>query len=111
MLCIAGYVLVAVGRVHQLFPVLGLFRPAILMGALAIVLFVNDTSPIRRLRWVLVPTTRFVIALLVWITLSTPGAIVRGTSFDLLFGNFMDVFTAVIILDGDHEKAVIIFSG
>ena len=98
MLCIAGYVLVAVGRVHQLFPVLGLFRPAILMGALAIVLFFNDTSTIRQLRWVFVPTTRFVIALLVWITLSTPGAIVRGTSFDLLFGNFIKTFLMFLVI-------------
>ena len=98
MLCIAGYVLVAVGRVHQLFPLLGLFRPAILMGALAIVLFFNDTSPIRRLRWVQVPTTRFVVALLVWIALSTPGAIVRSTSFDLLFGNFIKTFLMFLVI-------------
>jgi O-antigen ligase len=45
-----------------------------------------------------VPTTRFVIALLVWITLSTPGAIVRGTSFDLLFGNFIKTFLMFLVI-------------
>src|SRR5688572_16240038 len=61
MLCIAGYVLVAVGRVHQLFPVIGLLRPAILMGGLAILLFYADRRGSRRVYWVLVPTTKLVI--------------------------------------------------
>ncbi len=98
MLCIAGYVLVAVGRVHQLFPVLALARPAILMGALAVLLFLRDGSGIRRVRWMLSPTTRFVIAFLAWMTLSTPGAIVRGTSFDLLFDNFIKTFLMFVII-------------
>jgi len=98
MICIAGYVLVAVGRIHQLFSVIGLFRPAILMGALAILLFYSDRRSIRRVLWVLVPTTKFVIALMVWMALSTPGAIVRGTSFDLLFGNFIKTFLMVLVI-------------
>src|ERR1051325_7651800 len=98
MICIAGYVLVAVGRVHQLFPVLALFRPAILMGALAVLLFVRDGSSIRRVRWVLGPTTRCVIAFLVWIAVSTPIALVRGTSFDLLFGNFDKTFLMYLVI-------------
>jgi probable O-glycosylation ligase (exosortase A-associated) len=98
MICIAGYVLVAVGRVHQLFPIIGLFRPAILLGALAILLFSSDRRNSRRVYWVLVPTTKFVIALMVWMALSTPGAIVRGTSFDLLFGNFIKTFLMLVVI-------------
>jgi probable O-glycosylation ligase (exosortase A-associated) len=98
MLCIAGYVLVAVGRVHQLFPVLGLFRPAIVMGLFAVLLLVRDGSRVRRVRWVLVPTTRCIIAFLVWIALSTPIALVRGTSFDLLFGNFIKTFLMYLVI-------------
>lgn len=115
MLCIAGYVLVAVGRVHQLFPILALFRPAILMGALAIVLFYRDLTGVRRVRWVMVPTTRFVIALLVWIALSTPGAIVRGTSFDLLFGNFIKTCLMFLVIAAgvrgirDVERIAIVY--
>jgi probable O-glycosylation ligase (exosortase A-associated) len=98
MICIAGYVLVAVGRVHQLFPVLALFRPAVLMGALAVLLFVRDGTSIRRVRWVLGPTTRCVIAFLTWIAVSTPIALVRGTSFDLLFGNFIKTFLMFLVI-------------
>jgi O-antigen ligase len=98
MICIAGYVLVAVGRVHQLFPVLSLFRPAILMGALAVLFLVRDASSIRRVRWVLVPTTQCAIAFLIWIALSMPGALVRGTSFELLFGNFIKTFLMFLVI-------------
>jgi len=98
MLCIAGYVMVAVGRVHQLFPVIALFRPAILMGGLAVLLFVRDGSSIRRVGLVLVPTTRWAIAFLIWIAVSTPIALVRGTSFDLLFGNFIKTFLMYLVI-------------
>lgn len=98
MICVAAYILVAVGRVHQLFPAIGAVRPAILMGSVAIVLYLADVLVIRRMRWVLVPTTRFALALLVWMTLSTPGAIVRGTSFELLFGNFIKTFLMFLVI-------------
>ena len=71
---------------------------ALVMGAFAILLFFNDRRDIRRAHWVLVPTTRFVIALMVWMALSTPGAIVRGTSFDLLFGNFIKTFLMLVVI-------------
>ena len=98
MICMAGYILVAVGRVHQLFPIIGAVRPAALMGALAILLFVSDTREIRRVRSVLVPTTWLVIALLAWMTLSTTGALVLGTSFDLLVGNFIKTFLMFLVI-------------
>lgn len=98
MICVAGYVLVAVGRVHQLFPVLALFRPAIVMGALASWFFLRDGSSIRRVRWVVVPTTRFVMAFLIWMAVSMPGALVRSTSFDLLFGNFIKTFLMFLVI-------------
>ncbi|HJU44113.1 MAG TPA: O-antigen ligase family protein [Vicinamibacterales bacterium] len=98
MICIAGYVLVAVGRVHQLFPILGVIRPAALLGALAIVLFFSDRRDVRRLSRISVPTTWFVVALLVWMTLSTTGAMVLGTSFDLLTGNFIKTFLMFLVI-------------
>jgi O-antigen ligase len=98
MICIAGYVLVAVGRVHQLFPVLALFRPAILMGAFAMLYFLRDASSVRRVRWVIVPTTRCIMAFLFWMALSMPGALVRSTSFDLLLGNFIKTFLMFLVI-------------
>jgi len=98
MICIAGYVLVAVGRVHQLFPIIGVIRPAALMGGLAILLFFSDRRQIRRLHHVIGPTTWFVVALLVWMTLSMTGAIVLSTSFDLVVGNFSKTFLMFLVI-------------
>ena len=98
MICIAGYVLVAVGRVHQLFPVIGLIRPAALMGGLAILLFFSDRRRIRRLHLVTGPTTSLVVALLVWMTLSMTGAIVLSTSFDLVVANFSKTFLMFLVI-------------
>jgi O-antigen ligase len=98
MICIAGYVLVAVGRVHQLFPVIGLIRPAALMGGLAILLFFSDRRHIRRVHLVTGPTTWFVVALLVWMTLSMTGAIVLSTSLDLVVGNFSKTFVMFLVI-------------
>src|SRR5687768_11972623 len=114
MICIAGYVLVAVGRVHQLFPVIGAIRPAILMGGLAIVLYLVDGHGLRRLRRVRFVTTMYVIALLVWMTLSTPGAIRLGTSFDQLIDNFKTVLMFFIIAAGvrglrDVQRVMIMY--
>ena len=98
MICIAGYVVVAVGRVHQLFPVIGLIRPAALMGGLAILLVFSDRRYIRRLHLVAGSTTWFVVALLAWMTLSMTGAIVLSTSFDLVVGNFSKTFLMFVVI-------------
>src|SRR4051812_3694522 len=58
LLSVAGYILTAVGRVHQLFPVLELLHPALLTGSLAIVFYALDTQEERRLNRVLVPTSK-----------------------------------------------------
>src|SRR5882757_8968628 len=89
LLCSAGYVLTSVGRVHQLFPALGAARPAILTGVVAIVLYLADRLDERRLSHLWVPTTKCLVALLGWMMLSLPGALVRSSSFDLIFNNFI----------------------
>src|SRR5262245_52420465 len=43
LISIAVYMLMAVGRLHQLFPFVGLVRPAILAGATAMVLYIADS--------------------------------------------------------------------
>jgi O-antigen ligase len=98
LLCVAGYLLTAVGRVHQLFPVLELLRPAILTGFFAIVLFALDRQPERRLSSVFLAPTRWVFALLVWMILSVPGALVAGTSFGVVFDNFIKTVVMFVVI-------------
>jgi O-antigen ligase len=100
LLCVSGYLLTSVGRVHQLFPVLALLRPAILTGLLAIVIYLADPLQIRRAKLTWGPTTKYLLALLGWMILSVPGALVRGTSFDLVFDSFVKTVVMFVVLTG-----------
>src|SRR5688572_5065492 len=88
LMCVAGYLLMSVGRVHQLFS-LEAFRPASLTGGLALLLFWLDRHHQRRLQHVCLPTTTYLMALFAWIVISTPGSLSEGTSFTLVFDNFL----------------------
>src|SRR5919201_4999769 len=68
----AGYMLTAVGRIHQLVPGLEMLQPAMLTALLAGGLSLADTSPLRRWHHLLRPTTKAILALLLWMTLSIP---------------------------------------
>lgn len=100
LLCVAGHILTAVGRVHQLFPVLEVLRPALLTGLLATVLYVLDRHQERRLARIFVPTTKYLLALLFWMLLSVPGALVVGNSLELVFGSFMKTVLLFILVAG-----------
>jgi O-antigen ligase len=89
LVCVAGYLLMSVGRVHQLFSALEPLRPAILTGGLALLLYVFDRYEQRRWARLWVPTTKYLIALLAWMILSVPGSLYEGHSFELVFGNFI----------------------
>jgi putative inorganic carbon (HCO3(-)) transporter len=88
LLCVAGYVLTSVGRIHQLFGVLGAIHLAAITGSLAIVLWLLDTRKPRQSRRVRCATTGLAGLLLFWMVLSVPGALRVGNSFDLVFDNF-----------------------
>ena len=88
IVCLAGYILVAVGRVHQVFPALDTIRPVLLTGLFAIALYVFDQRSDRRLNLVTGGTSRWVLALLIWMVLSVPTALNLGESFNQVFGNF-----------------------
>ena len=78
LLCTAGYILVAVGRVHQLFPALQAVRPAIITGLFAIVLYLIDRHANRGADLLWVRPTKCLLALLVWMVLSDAGVLVAG---------------------------------
>jgi probable O-glycosylation ligase (exosortase A-associated) len=107
--------LTSVGRLHQLFPVVGMFRPAILSGLLALVLYWADARRDRRARLIWVPTTKYVLALLFWMLLSVPVALVRGTSFDLVFDSFIKTALMFVVVAGaargprDVERLLVVY--
>jgi putative inorganic carbon (HCO3(-)) transporter len=96
LLSVAAYILTAVGRVHQLFPVLELLHVAVMTGLLAISLLLFDARDERQSRSLLVPTTRLLAALVFWMMVSIPNALNVSNSFDLVVNNF--VKTALMLL-------------
>jgi len=100
LLCVAGHILTAVGRVHQLFPALDVLRPAMVTGLLAIALFLFDRHEERRLARIFVPTTKSLLAFLLWMVLSLPGALVVGNSVDLVMGSFLKTVLLFILVAG-----------
>ena len=78
------YLLTAIGRLHQLFPLLSPLHPALLSAACAVVfyLLLPSGSPWRRTG--LLPRSRPLLwmgAFLLWATLSVPGALWVGGAF------------------------------
>jgi len=98
--CVAGYTLTVVGRVHQLFPGLELLRPGLLTGILAIALYLLDRSEERRSRLLWTGSSKWLVALLAWMVLSVPGALVASDSFELVFGNFIKTVLMFFVLAG-----------
>ncbi|MGB2713837.1 MAG: O-antigen ligase family protein [Vicinamibacterales bacterium] len=106
LVCVSAYILTAVGRVHQLFPVLEGFRPATLTGLLAILFFLVDRSEQRRTKYLFVPTTKWLLALVLWCLLSVSGALLPGRSFELVFDNFIKTFVMYLIIAGSVRGAL-----
>jgi O-antigen ligase len=100
LVCVAGYVLCAVGRVHQLFSVLEMLHPAVLTGILAIALYLADGSENRRTRALIVPTTTVLFLFFFWMVLAVPTAIVISNSFDLAINNFTKTVVMFVVVAG-----------
>ena len=115
LLCVAAYVLTAVGRIHQLFEALEVLHLAILSGLLAIALYVFDGSARRRAALALGPTAAFAAALLAWMMLSVPFALNTGASFDLVFNNFIKTAIMSFVVAGsvrgprDVERLTLVY--
>jgi len=93
LVCLAGYVLTAVGRVNQL-------RLALISSALAIALYILNQSRARRLQPVFrMWNTRWIVGLGVWAALSVPGALWAGGALDA-FIEFAKMVVMCVVLIG-----------
>jgi O-antigen ligase len=72
----------------------------ILLGLLAIALYVLDRRAERRAYLVWTGTTRWLTALLVWMVLCIPTSLWPGYSFDLLFDNFIKTVLMYLVVAG-----------
>jgi O-antigen ligase len=115
LLCVAGYLLTSVGRIHQLFPVVGVLRPAMLTGVIATGLYLASAEPERRGTCLLVPTSKYLAALLAWMIVCLPSSLVLGNSLDLLVDNFIKTVLMYFVIAGavrgirDVERLVAVY--
>jgi putative inorganic carbon (hco3(-)) transporter len=100
LVCLAGYILVAVGRVHQVFPAVDVIRPVTVTGLLALAFYAFDQRRDRRLALFSDKTSRWLLMLLGWMALALPTSLVLGESFDLVFGNFIKTVAIFFVVVG-----------
>ena len=81
LICIAVYLATAVGRIHEVFPVLLYVKPTLLAAAMSIGLYLLQRSPRRRMRLVNSRTTMCLIGIVLWGALSVPAALNQGLAF------------------------------
>src|SRR6266487_3818193 len=74
--CVAVYIATAVGRAHQLFPVLLILRPLFVAAVLAIGLYLLQQSGQRRVARLRSATTTCLLGLLLWGAFSVPAALI-----------------------------------
>src|SRR5260370_6745926 len=86
LVCVALHIANYVGRVPQLFPLLGIVKPAVLVKLVAIGLYLLHQSGRRRVGLLHSPTTSCVLGLLLWSGLSVTDALYPGLAFNAWIG-------------------------
>lgn len=95
LVCLAVYILTAVGRLHQLFNFLNPLHLTLIAAGSATVAYVMSGGSARRLAPILrFRTTRFLLVLTVWLAFSIVGALWPGGAFHL----FADVFLKLVLI-------------
>lgn len=85
IVAVAIYLLAAVGRIHQLFSVLGMIKLVATSAGIAGLLIVLDQRRDRKLNTALnTPVMQSMIVFVVWVGLSVPGALWSGGAFNEL---------------------------
>ena len=102
--CVAVYVATAVGRVHDLFPVLAYLRPALLASGVGILLYALHQKGPRNLGRLRSRATTCLIGLVVWGALSVPGALHQGLAFQS-WTNFVQTVAMGLLVAGSVRSA------
>ncbi len=97
IVCVGVYLATAVGRIHEVFPVLLPFKPTMLAAVLSIGLCLLQQSGRRRFALLRSPTTACLIALLLWGALSVPAALNQGLAFQTWTGFVETVIMSLVV--------------
>jgi O-antigen ligase len=115
LVCVATYVAMAVGRVHELFPVLMPLKPTFVAAALAVCLYLLQQSGRRSVRLLRSRTTTCLLLLLLWAALSVPTALNQGAAFHSLTDSFVKTVLMGLLLAGslrgfrDVERLMLVY--
>ena len=115
LVCVATYVATAVGRVHELFPVLLPLKPTFVAAALAVCLYVIQQSGRRRVGLLRSRTTTCLLLLLLWAALSVPAALNQGVAFHFVTDSFVKTVLMCVVLAGsvrsfrDVERLMLVY--
>src|SRR5882672_5445142 len=116
LVCVAVYIATAVGRAHQLFPVLLLLKPLLVAAVLGIGLYLLQQSGQRRVGRLRSATTSCLLGLLLWSALSVPAALNQGVAFQA-WTDFARTFVMFAVVAGsvrtarDVERLCLVYFG
>jgi O-antigen ligase len=97
--CIATYVLAAVSRIHQLFPILGALHPALVASIVATALLTLDPRCARRIGAVgRLGPVRWLGLLFLWAALTIPFALWPGRAFSVVTDDLGKAVAMVVVL-------------
>lgn len=117
LICVAGYVADAVGRLQSLFPMLRPLKPALICAAGATILYLVQQAGLRRFAALRSRTTTAVLLLLVWAVLSVPAALNEGAAFFFVTGFFVKTVLLYLLVAGtvrvarDVERLALVYFG
>ena len=104
LVCVAVYIATAIGRVHQLFPVLDFFKPALLATALTVGLSLLQQHGQRRIGLLNSTTTTCLLGLVIWGALSVPFALNQGVAFQFWI-NFVRTVVMTLVIASSIRNA------
>jgi O-antigen ligase len=112
--CVAVYIATAVGRVHQLFPILSVIRPALLATVVSIGLYLLVQSGPRRIGRLQSRPTTLLLGLLVWAGLSAPFALNQGVAIRSWIDYTVTVVMALVVAGSvrrvrDVERLIFVY--
>jgi len=102
--CVAVYIATAVGRAHQLFPVLLTLKPLFVAAVLGIGLYLLQQSGQRRVARLRSATTTCLLGLLLWSAFSVPAALNQRVAFQA-WTDFARTVVMFIVVAGSVRSA------
>ncbi len=98
--CVAAFTVLAVARVHLLFPALDVVRPVLVFGALSVGLYLVSRHPARKFSLLIVGPVLLLLGFLGWMVMGTPFALRQGATFYFIMESFTRTVALFLVVAG-----------